>query len=72
MNRIYVVRHGECWAVRIGGDSCILCAFRTQKDAIDYARPSAKANHAELYIQGRDGRFRDSDSYGNDPGNIPG
>lgn len=72
MNRIYVVRHGDEWASRVGGASRASRVFSTQKAAIDYARPVAKASHAELYIQGRDGRFRDSDSHGNDPRNIPG
>ena len=72
MNRVYVVRHGAEWAIKVGGASRALRVFSTQKEAIDYARLIAKANSAELYIQDRSGRFRDSDSYGNDPRSIPG
>jgi hypothetical protein len=39
----------------------------TQAQAIDKAIPVAKQNQSEVVIHGRDGKIRDSDSYGNDP-----
>ena len=63
----YVVKHGDKWAVRGENKSRVSKTFNTQKDAISYGRDRAKSNSSELRIQGRNGKFRDSDSYGNDP-----
>jgi hypothetical protein len=35
--------------------------------AIEHGRSIAKAQKAEFYIHGRDGRIREKDSYGKDP-----
>ncbi|WP_432816103.1 DUF2188 domain-containing protein [Ureibacillus chungkukjangi] len=34
---------------------------------MSYESERAKSNSSELRIQGKNGKFRDSDSYGNDP-----
>jgi hypothetical protein len=39
----------------------------TQKESIQKAIPIAKQNLSEVKIHGRDGKIRDSDSYGRDP-----
>ena len=39
----------------------------TQGNSIEKAIPIAKQNHSEVVTHGRDGKIRDSDSYGNDP-----
>lgn len=39
----------------------------TQTASIGKAIPIAKQNRSEVVTHGRDGRIRDSDSYGNDP-----
>ena len=39
----------------------------SQATTIERAKPVARENQSELVIHGRDGRIRDSDSYGNDP-----
>jgi hypothetical protein len=41
--------------------------YDTQRQAQDGARPSAQRDRVEVVTHGRDGRIRDSDSYGNDP-----
>ncbi|WP_259812017.1 DUF2188 domain-containing protein, partial [Corynebacterium sanguinis] len=41
--------------------------FETQKAAIDAARSTAQREGVEHRIQGRDGKYRESNSYGNDP-----
>lgn len=41
--------------------------YPTQKDAIESAITQAKREHLEVIIQGRDGKIRSKDSYGNDP-----
>ena len=63
----YVVRSGEGWGVRGEGNSRLTGRFDTQAEAINRAREIAQNNAAELRIQGRDGRFREGWSYGNDP-----
>lgn len=39
----------------------------TQAESIERGKPVARANQSELVIHGRDGKIRDSDSYGHDP-----
>ena len=39
----------------------------TQKAAIQSANTSAKIERTEVVIHGRDGKFRDKNSYGKDP-----
>lgn len=63
----YVVRNGEGWGVRGEGNSKLTKAFETQREAINFGRDIARNQEAELRIQGRDARFREAWSYGNDP-----
>ncbi|AWW73122.1 hypothetical protein CD351_01640 [Erythrobacter sp. KY5] len=63
----YVVRSGEGWGVRGEGNGRLSRAFDTQAEAISYGRDRAMSEGAELRIQGRDARFREAWSYGNDP-----
>ena len=44
-----------------------LSTAATVAATIEKAIPRAKENRAEVVIHGRDGKIRDSDSYGNDP-----
>lgn len=36
-------------------------------DAVDHARKISRNQESELLIHGKDGRFQNSDSHGNDP-----
>lgn len=63
----YVVRNGDRWGVRGEGNSRLTRSFDTQKEAIAFGRDIARSQEAELRIQGRDAKFRESWSYGNDP-----
>ena len=63
----HVVRHAEGWAVRREGAQRVSSQQLTQKAAIQVGRGLAIKSKTELVIHGRDGRIRDSDSYGNDP-----
>ena len=63
----YVVRNDDAWGVRGEGNSRLTSRHDTQREAINAARDIARNQESELRIQGRDGRFRDADSYGNDP-----
>jgi len=63
----YVVRSGDRWGVRSEGNKRLTREFDTQKEAINYGRNIAQRQESELRIQGRDARFREAYSYGNDP-----
>ena len=55
------------WAVHGEGNSRDTAVFSTQSEAIARAREIAINQKSELIIQGRNGRIRSKDSYGNDP-----
>ncbi len=63
----YVVTRGDRWAVRGEGNARPTRIFETQREAINYGRSLARNQESELRIQGRDSRFREAYSYGNDP-----
>ncbi len=63
----WVVQTDEGWGVRGEGNSRITSKHSTQKEAIDAAREIAQNQQSEVIIQGRDGRIRERNSYGNDP-----
>lgn len=69
---IWVVTHGERWAVRREGVDDPLGVHETQEQAITAARGVARAEQVELIVQGANGEIRQKDSYGNDPRNVPG
>jgi hypothetical protein len=63
----WVVKHGKQWAVKGEGNSHPTSIHNKQSNAIGLARQIAKSQQSELFIQGRDGKIRDRDSFGNDP-----
>jgi len=67
VNRQFVVRVGTNWGVRGAGNSRLTRVTNTQGEAIEAGRSIAQNHKAELVIQGRDGKFREAYSYGNDP-----
>ena len=65
---IHVVPHRNGgWATRREGAGQVSDRHRTQRDAINAAKPRAVSDRVEVIIHRPDGRIRDSDSYGNDP-----
>lgn len=62
-----MVRNGDGWGVRGEGNSRLTAKFATQAAAIERGRELAQNAGAELRIQGRDAKFRQAWSYGNDP-----
>lgn len=63
---IHIVPHGDGWASRKEGASRVGRHYDTQREALEGTRPQAKRERVELVTHGRDGKIRDSDSYGND------
>ena len=63
----HVTKHGDGWQVKGAGNQRATKVVDTQKQAIEVAKEIAKHQKSEVVIHGRDGKIRDSDSYGNDP-----
>lgn len=55
------------FVVKEAGKSQPVTRPATQAKSIEKAVPMAKQNKSEVVIHGRDGKIRDSDSYGRDP-----
>jgi len=55
------------WNIRRGGSARISEHFSTQQSAIERGKEISRNENTELFIHGRDGRFRERDSHGNDP-----
>ena len=64
---IHVVPRDKGWARIKEGASRAGSVHRTQKDAQTAARSQAIRERVEVVTHGKDGKIRDSDSYGNDP-----
>lgn len=63
----HVVRREDGWGVLGEGNSRDTVVKPTQREAIERAREIAINNGSEVVIHGRDGKFRERNSYGNDP-----
>ena len=68
---INTVRSGDGWANRRDGAERVSKRYDTQAEAIADARSTAMREGWEHRIQGRDGKFRESNSSGNDPSPMP-
>lgn len=64
---VHVVPRDQGWAVKKEGNDRASSVHPTQREAINAGRDAAKSERSELVIHDRQGRIRDSDSYGNDP-----
>ena len=64
---IHVVPHQDGWATKKEGAGRAGHVTRTQQESADLARDQAQREKVEVVIHRRDGRIRESDSYGNDP-----
>lgn len=65
--QILVVKHPEGWAVKRPGAERASFVTPTQAESIQHGRRMVGSEGAELTIQGRNGQFRESNSYGRDP-----
>jgi uncharacterized protein YdaT len=65
--RVHVVPHQDGWAVKRDGATRASSIHDTQQEAQKAAIPLARNAGSEVVTHGRDGKIRDSDSYGNDP-----
>lgn len=63
----HVVKTSTGWGVKGEGNTRVTEIFSTQKQAIEQAREIAINQNSEVFIHGKNGRFRERNSYGNDP-----
>lgn len=64
---IHVVPRADGWATKKEGAGRAGTVQPTQAKAIERAREQAQRERVEVVIHRKDGKIRDSDSYGNDP-----
>ncbi len=65
---IWVTKHPDGgWQTKRENNERASSKHTTQKDAIDKATTQAKKDGVEVIVQGKDGKIRSKDSYGNDP-----
>jgi hypothetical protein len=64
---IHVVPRDGGWAVRREHAERDSSHHDRKSDAMNAARDTARRERVEVVDHGRDGKIRDSDSYGNDP-----
>ncbi len=62
-----MVNHPNGWAAKRSNSNRASGVFETQEQARQLARDLAIKTGGEVTIQGRNGRFRQKNSYGNDP-----
>lgn len=70
--KLFVTKKDDKWLSREANKEKPLGKFDTQKEAIQFTIKKAKETFAEVTIQGRDNKFREKNSYGNDPREIEG
>lgn len=64
---IHVVPHKDGWAVKKEGGERASSVHKTQAQALEQAKSQGRKDKVEVVTHRRDGKIRDSDSYGNDP-----
>ena len=66
-NAQHIVPHNGQWAVKRENSERASSLHATQSEAVTAGKETAKNQHTELVIHGRDGRIREKNSYGKDP-----
>jgi hypothetical protein len=69
---VHVVKHPNGWAAKVAGNEKATKVTATQEEAEKVAIRIATNQKSEVIIHGRDGKFREKNSYGNDPKNVNG
>jgi hypothetical protein len=64
---VHVVPHEGGWAVEREDSKRVSSVHPTQAEAERTGRATARTDHTEFFLHGRDGQVRERDSYGNDP-----
>lgn len=64
---IHITQNENGWGVKVSGRPAPVATHTTQSQAIETGKSYAKSYQTELRIHGRDGKIRETMSYGNDP-----
>jgi hypothetical protein len=64
---VHTVRHDDGWANRREGADRVAKIYPTQVDAVHAGRETARREHVEHIVHGRDGKIIERNSYGGDP-----
>jgi hypothetical protein len=64
--------HERGWQVKGSGNSRATSVHETQAEAWAAARTHARDKSGEAFLQGRNGRIRERNTYGQDPKSTPG
>jgi hypothetical protein len=64
---VHVVPRGDQWIVEREGGQRASSLHDTQRQAEQAGRETARNEHTEFLLHGRDGQIKERDSYGNDP-----
>lgn len=60
-------RGQDGWGVKPEGSHNDIAKFSTQAQAWNFAQQLGRMTHSEAFLQGRNGRIRERNTYGNDP-----
>lgn len=64
MSNQHVVKREDGWAVRGEGNTRDTSRHQTQAEAFEAARRIAQNQGGDVFIHGRDGKFRERNTYG--------
>ncbi len=70
-NGVHTVHRDGAWFSEVGGQQ-VGGSFDHKDAAASAGREEAIARRTEHHIHGLDGQVHEKNSYGNDPGNVPG
>lgn len=64
---VFVQPHADGWEVKKEGGKRASAVTETKAEAVKIGRDTAKKEHSELVIKGKDGTIQQKDSHGHDP-----
>ena len=68
----WTCKRDEGWGVKAEGSKSDISLFSKQSEAWDFTRDLAQKSQGEAFLQGRDGKIRERNTYGHDPRDIKG
>ena len=65
--KYWATNHNDGWAVKREGSKRASSVHSTQSEAWKETRRLARGSEGEAFLQGKDGKIRARNTYGNDP-----
>jgi hypothetical protein len=69
---VHVSQGGKGWEVKVEGSSRARSSHATQAEAWKAGKQVARRAKCEAFLHGRDGKIREGNTYGHDPGRRKG